>query len=91
MEQFARCFYESNVLLLTEIYAASEKPIPGVTGEALLERIAAHGHHDLHFCRDLEGLLDCLLRRVQPGDVVMTLGAGNIWQVGESLLNRLRA
>ena len=52
MDEFARCFYHSDVLLMTEIYAASEKPIPGITGELLAKRIAAHGHHDLHFCRD---------------------------------------
>ncbi len=90
MEQFARCFYESNVLLLTEIYGASEKPIPGVTGQVLLERIAAHGHHDLHFCPNLEDMLGELTAMVQPGDVVMTLGAGNIWQLGESLLDTLK-
>ncbi len=91
MEQFARCFYESNVLVLTEIYAAGEKPIPGVTGAALLERIAAHGHHDLHFAHDLEKMLDTLASMVKPGDVVMTLGAGNIHQVGESLLKHLES
>ena len=54
IDEFARCFYQSDVLLLTEIYAASEKPIPGISGELLAKRIAAHGHHDLHFCPTLE-------------------------------------
>ena len=89
-EQFARCFYHSDVLLITEIYAASEKPIPGVTGSALVENIAAHGHHDLHFCPTLDEMLEKLREIVQPGDVVMTLGAGSIYQIGESLLEGLR-
>jgi UDP-N-acetylmuramate--alanine ligase len=75
--------------LISEIYAASEKPIPGVTGLALVEQIAAHGHHELYFCPTLEEMSDKLLSIVKPGDVVMTLGAGNIMQVGESLLRRL--
>ncbi|HOV86618.1 MAG TPA: UDP-N-acetylmuramate--L-alanine ligase [Syntrophobacteraceae bacterium] len=88
-EQFARCFYHSDVLLTTEIYAASEKPIEGVTGEGLAREIASHGHHDLHYCRTLEEMLEKLCEMVVPGDVVMTLGAGNILQVGEWLLDRL--
>ncbi len=89
-EQFARCFYHSDVLLITEIYAASEKPIPGVTGAGLVEQIAAHGHHDLHFCPTLDDMLEKLRATVAPGDVVITLGAGSIWQVGEALLESLK-
>ncbi|MGV8073922.1 MAG: UDP-N-acetylmuramate--L-alanine ligase [Syntrophobacteraceae bacterium] len=89
MDQFARCFYDSDVLLLTEIYAASEKPIPGVTGSRLAQHITDHGHHDLHFCSTLEDMIEKLSSIVSPGDVVMTLGAGSIWQVGERLLEKL--
>jgi UDP-N-acetylmuramate--alanine ligase len=88
-EQFARCFYESDVLLVTEIYAASEKPIEGISGERLVQSIAAHGHHQLIYCPTLEDALKRLEEMVKPGDVVITLGAGNIWQVGEMLLARL--
>ncbi len=90
MEQFSRCFYHCDALLISEIYAASEKPIPGVTGRKLVEEIAAHGHQDLHFCPTLEEMHDKLLSIVRPGDVVMTLGAGSILQVGESLLQSIR-
>ncbi|MFZ0942359.1 MAG: UDP-N-acetylmuramate--L-alanine ligase [Syntrophobacteraceae bacterium] len=89
LEQFSRCFHHCDALLISEIYAASEKPIPGVTGRALVEAIAAHGPNDLHFCPTLEEMHDKLFSIVQPGDVVMTLGAGNILQVGESLLKTL--
>jgi UDP-N-acetylmuramate--alanine ligase len=90
MDQFSRCFYHSDVLLLTEIYAASEKPIPGITGSKLMQQIAAHGHHDLHFCPGQEEMIEKLTAMVEPNDVVITLGAGNVWQVGESLLAKLR-
>ena len=90
MDQFARCFYHSDILLLTEIYAASEKPIPGISGNTLVEKISAHGHHDLHFCPTMDCMLEKLQSIAAPGDVVITLGAGNIWQVGEALLKNLR-
>lgn len=89
MDQFSRCFYHSDVLVLTEIYAASEKPLPGVSGSRLLQQIAAHGHHDLHFCETIDDMVDLLASMVETGDVVITLGAGNIWQTGEILLHRL--
>jgi UDP-N-acetylmuramate--alanine ligase len=89
-EQFTRCFYQSDVLLVTEIYAASEKPIEGVSGERLVRNIAAHGHHQLHFCPTLDDTLERLRELVAPGDVVITLGAGNIWQVGEALVAGLK-
>ncbi len=90
IEQFGRCFYDCDVLLVTEIYAASEDPIPGITGNYLAQQVASHGHHDLHFCETLEEMAGRLAGLVEPGDVVITLGAGNIWQVGESLLKTLR-
>ncbi|MGD9503659.1 MAG: UDP-N-acetylmuramate--L-alanine ligase [Syntrophobacteraceae bacterium] len=89
MDQFARCFYQSDVLFLTDIYAASENPIPGVSGEALADQISAHGHRELHYCPTLPEMLEQLTAFVKPGDVVLTLGAGSIWQLGEMLLEKL--
>ncbi len=91
MDQFAKCFYQSDVLLVTEIYGAGEAPLEGVTGKRLAEEVARYGHHDITYCETLDGMTEALLQRVQPGDVVVTLGAGNIWQVGEALLERLTA
>jgi UDP-N-acetylmuramate--alanine ligase len=89
MSEFARCFYHSDILLLTEIYAASEKPIEGVTSERLIQEIALHGHHDLHYCPTSDEMVEALEAMVSDGDVVITLGAGNIYQIGEKLLERL--
>uniref|UniRef100_A0A831ZYA5 UDP-N-acetylmuramate--L-alanine ligase n=1 Tax=Desulfacinum infernum TaxID=35837 RepID=A0A831ZYA5_9BACT len=89
MDQFATCFYQSDVLFITEIYAASEPPIEGVTGRRLADEVAKYGHHDITFCPTLQEVTQALLDRVRPGDVVMTLGAGNVWQVGEWLLEKL--
>jgi len=90
LDQFARSFYHSDVLLLTEIYAASEPPIPGITGSLMMQRIAEHGHHDILFCPTLEDMAGRLETMARPGDLVITLGAGSIWQVGERLLKKLK-
>lgn len=91
LDQFARCFYQSDLLLVTEIYAASEVAIPGINGERIVQAIKAHGHHDIVFCPGLEDLTECLIEQLRPGDVLVTLGAGNIWQVGEWVLQQLTA
>jgi UDP-N-acetylmuramate--alanine ligase len=89
MDQFARCFYHSDLLYLTEIYPASERPIPGVTGARLAEQVAVHGHHDLEFHATFDEVSASLKAAVRAGDVVITLGAGSVWQIGEELLGYL--
>jgi len=89
-EEFHTAFHEADFLLLTEIYSASEAPIPGVTAEVLLNGIKQHGHRHAYFEPNFERLLDKTMDIIAPGDVIVTLGAGNIWQVGEKLLEMLR-
>ncbi|MBN1961451.1 MAG: UDP-N-acetylmuramate--L-alanine ligase [Deltaproteobacteria bacterium] len=88
-EEFATSFNDANVLLLADIYAASETPIVGVTSERLVENIKVHGHQDVHYVAGIENMAHQLAQIVQPGDLVITLGAGNIWQSGEELLRLL--
>jgi UDP-N-acetylmuramate--alanine ligase len=89
-EEFYTAFHEADILLLTEIYSASESPIPGVTAEALLNGIKQHGHRHAYFEPSFEKLLDKAMDIIAPGDVVLSLGAGNIWQAGEMLLEKLQ-
>ena len=89
-EEFYTAFHEADILLLTEIYSAGETPIPDVTAEALLNGIRQHGHRHAHFEPTLDGLLDKTMDILAPGDVVLSLGAGNIWQAGEQLLKMLQ-
>ena len=89
-EEFYTAFHEADILLLTEIYGASETPIPGVTAEALLNGIKQHGHRHAFLETSIEKLLDRTMEMLGPGDVVLTLGAGNIWQTGETLLEMLQ-
>ncbi len=88
-DEFLTAFYDADLLVITDIYAASEKPIEGVTAEALANGIRMHGQKEVTFIADREAIPDHLAAIVQPGDMVLTLGAGNIWQAGEALLKRL--
>jgi UDP-N-acetylmuramate--alanine ligase len=86
MGEFATAFDDADVLLLTEIYAASEDPIPGVSGEALAAAVRARGHRDVTFVAKRARLAEAARSRVRPGDLVLTLGAGDITGAGPELL-----
>ncbi|HUE81656.1 MAG TPA: UDP-N-acetylmuramate--L-alanine ligase [Pyrinomonadaceae bacterium] len=90
MEEFARSFNNADSLFVTDIYAASEDPIPGVTAEALTEEIKSFGHKDAHYVGKLEDAAVILRDHVRSGDLVLTLGAGTVNRVSEQLLTMLR-
>jgi UDP-N-acetylmuramate--alanine ligase len=85
-EQFTRAFNKADVLVVTEVYPAGERPIEGATGEALAEAIRAHGHHAVSFVRDKTQVARALRQVVEPGDVVIALGAGDINASARELL-----
>ncbi|HJT19933.1 MAG TPA: UDP-N-acetylmuramate--L-alanine ligase [Nitrospira sp.] len=89
LDDFAKAFEDADQLFLTEIYAASEQPIPGVSGAKLAEAIRAAGHPAVTFVERKEQLVDQIVSQVKPGDLVLTLGAGDIWKTGPGLLARL--
>ena len=90
MEEFARSFNNADSLFITDIYAASEEPIEGVTAETLTEAIKRFGHKDVQYIGPLETAAATLRDQVQPGDLVLTLGAGTVSRVSEQLLSLLR-
>jgi UDP-N-acetylmuramate--alanine ligase len=90
MDEFARSFHQADSLFVMDIYAASEKPIEGVTAEAMVERIRQFGHRGAEYVGTIDGGVEALLKVAADGDAVLTLGAGNVWQAGEKLLERLR-
>jgi UDP-N-acetylmuramate--alanine ligase len=90
MEEFARSFNNADSLFITDIYAASEEPIEGVTAETLTEAIKRFGHKDTRHIGALENAPTTLRDHVQPGDLVLTLGAGTVSRVSEQLLELLR-
>ncbi|MDQ1290954.1 MAG: UDP-N-acetylmuramate--alanine ligase [Nitrospirota bacterium] len=89
IEEFTHAFDQADLLFMTDIYAAGEAPIPGVSGAALADRIKAAGHQGVTFVEKKESLPDQVLPHLQPGDLVVTLGAGDIWKAGTGLLARL--
>ncbi len=91
LEEFFTAFNQADKLIVTDIYAAGEKPIPGVSGEALYEGIRKYGHKDVTYVADKEAVAGHLMGVVRRGDLVITLGAGDVWKVGEQVLQKLKA
>jgi UDP-N-acetylmuramate--alanine ligase len=90
-DDFCRSFNHADVLVLTEIYAAGEQPIPGITGEKLAEAISLAGHKTVVFTSTMQSGLDFMLREARPGDAVLTIGAGSVGRTLEQLAALLEA
>ncbi len=87
--EFLGAFDDADLVLATEIYAASEEPIAGVSGERLAAQLAARGRPEVRFVPDKTALPAALAAAVRPGDLVLTLGAGDVWKAGDGLLKLL--
>ena len=83
---FCKVFGNVDKLLLTEIYPASESPIPGVSGQSLAQGIKQVSNTDVAYFQDFAAISEALPGLLQAGDVFITLGAGNIWTVGQQYL-----
>jgi len=88
-DEFVTAFYDADVLILTDIYPAGEKPIEGITAERLSQEILRHGHKNVSWVAEREKIPEYLGGIIEKGDMVITLGAGNIWQQGEELVKLL--
>ena len=89
-QEFTTAFNQADALAVMDIYAAGESPIPGVTAEDLAEGIRAHGHRQVVYVgSDRARVIDHLRGIVRSGDVVLTLGAGDVSQIGPELLHTL--
>ncbi len=88
-EEFSRSFYQTDVLIVTSIYGAGEAPVEGVTAQKLAGAIQAHGHRHVIYLPDENEITETLMQIVRPNDIVITVGAGDIWQVGRELLEKL--
>ena len=78
-----------NTLVLTDIYPAGEDKIPGVEAASLAEAVRAHGHRDVRFVAELDGVVEALPGELEAGDLVVTLGAGSVSSLGPRLLRAL--
>ena len=91
MDEFSGSFLDVDSLVLLDIYPASEKPIPGITAEVLAEKMKEKGQQNLFFFKDREEAMGYLLAGMKAGDVLLTLGAGDVWKMGEKIVERLNA
>jgi UDP-N-acetylmuramate--alanine ligase len=89
-DEFLTAFYQADILILTDIYAAGEDRIEGVETSKLFEGIRGRGHRDVTYIPQKEAIADHLLKIVRENDLVLTMGAGNIWQVSDELVEKLK-
>jgi UDP-N-acetylmuramate--alanine ligase len=88
-QDFLTAFYDADVLILTDIYPAGEDRIEGVEAKSLFEGLREHGHKNVTYLANKKEIVDHLLHIIVPGDLVITLGAGDIWQVADELVKQL--
>ncbi|HEY0658788.1 MAG TPA: UDP-N-acetylmuramate--L-alanine ligase [Pyrinomonadaceae bacterium] len=89
MDEFALSFNNADVLFITDIYAASEQPIEGVTAEILTENIKKYGHKNVNYIGEVETAAEKVTANLQAGDLVITLGAGSITRLSDVILETL--
>ena len=85
-DDFTRAFYQSDLLVVLPIYSAGEKIIEGVTSQSLCEGINAHGHKEVLCVEDFKQAVTHLKKILTSGDILLTLGAGDVWKVGAEFL-----
>ncbi|MGB9589419.1 MAG: glutamate ligase domain-containing protein, partial [Candidatus Hydrothermia bacterium] len=85
--EFGGAFLDSDLLFILPIYPAGEKPIEGVSSRLIYEAVKEAGHKDVHLIEEGEDVLEVLMEALRPGDLLLTLGAGNVWKIGEEFLN----
>jgi UDP-N-acetylmuramate--alanine ligase len=90
MDEFARAFHQADRVIVLDIYAASEKPIEGVTSEALVDRMRQFGHRNAIYAGTSDAGVTMISQDLEPGDMVLTLGAGSVSQLGDRILEKIR-
>jgi len=89
MKDFATSFNQADVLILTDVYAAGEKPVKGVSGQALFEEIQQYGHKCVHFEPDLQKIPQLVSGLAQPQDIIIVMGAGSIYKSIPDIIAKL--
>ncbi|PEN13254.1 UDP-N-acetylmuramate--L-alanine ligase [Longibacter salinarum] len=88
-EGFARSFFNADVLVVTDVYKAREAPIDGVSGKQIADRAREYGHRSVHYVSDKDNLPDRLTEITADGDVVLMMGAGDIWRYSRDFADQL--
>ena len=91
MDEFAHAFADADTLIVLDIYAASEQPIAGVTGEALADHIKDAGGRSAHYVPSFAEAVEAVSPLAEEGDMILTLGAGSVSQLGPMILEKLQS
>ena len=89
-QDFGRSFLNSDVFICTDIYPAREKPVEGVTGEMIANITKKYGHKNVHYVQDKKDVPKKLMELKKKGDIIITMGAGDIWKYGEKFVELLK-
>ena len=89
VHEFATAFYQADRLYVTDIYPAGEQPIPNVHGGQIADGVKEHGHKSVTYVPVKEELVGAVAAVARPGDIVLVMGAGDIWKIGEEIVRRL--
>jgi UDP-N-acetylmuramate--alanine ligase len=90
-EEFLTAFNQADRVIIMDIYAAGEQPVPGVSGQAVYEGIKKYGHKDAVYLGGRDEIVAHLSGTLRDGDLLLTLGAGDVWKLGEAVLEKLKA
>ncbi len=89
-EEFGRSFFNADMLVITDVYPAREEPIQGITGELIANTAREFGHKNVHYVENKKEVPSFLKQNMQPGDIIITMGAGDIWRYGEEFIKQLQ-
>ena len=87
-QEFAGSFGLADAVVVTDIYPAGERPVPGVDGSTIADAIRRNGHPDVRYEADKKNLPERLRELIEPGSIVLTLGAGDVWRAGDTLVKQ---
>jgi UDP-N-acetylmuramate--alanine ligase len=90
IDDFSVSFKDADLLIVLDIYPAGESPIEGVNSANIVERIRKTGHKNVLYMKDREDAAGRAITSAGKGDIILTLGAGNVWKIGEEILNELK-
>ena len=89
-EKFGKAFFDADCVIINDIYSANESPISGISGETIFREIEKTNHRQIKYLPSKDNILSYLYEIIQPGDIIITIGAGDIWTVGQELAKQLK-
>jgi len=90
-QEFAKAFLDSDVFVCTDVYPARETPIQGISGKLITDSAEKFGHKNVIYVPDKKDVPDRLMEIFKTGDIIITMGAGDIWKFGEEFINKLKS